>query len=174
MNLSPAERVPLLVEGNDAFLQAAAPLIKTLAKLSEVRFLDAAAFAQATQLAPVLVHGQAKLALEVKIDLDAERARVAKEVARLEGEIVKAQAKLGSESFVARAPEAVVAQERARLAGFEALVRWQHPLDGSISPGAFLPIAEEAGLMLKLTDFVLHCACRQLRLWQQSDTAWRG
>ena len=62
--------------------------------------------------------------------------------------------------------------EPGRLAGFEALVRWQHPQDGSISPGAFLPIAEEAGLMLKLTDFVLHCACRQLREWQQSDPFW--
>jgi len=59
-----------------------------------------------------------------------------------------------------------------RLAGFEALVRWHHPLDGSISPAAFLPIAEEAGLMIRLTDFVLHCACRQLREWQQSDAAW--
>ena len=53
-----------------------------------------------------------------------------------------------------------------RIAGFEALVRWQHPVDGSISPNAFLPIAEEAGLMLRLTDFVMHCACRQLREWQ--------
>jgi diguanylate cyclase (GGDEF)-like protein/PAS domain S-box-containing protein len=59
-----------------------------------------------------------------------------------------------------------------RLAGFEALVRWQHPTDGSISPSAFLPIAEEAGLMVRLTDFVLHCACRQLREWQQRDPAW--
>ena len=50
--------------------------------------------------------------------------------------------------------------------GFEALVRWQHPQDGSISPTAFLPIAEESGLMLRLTDFVMHCACRQLREWQ--------
>jgi diguanylate cyclase (GGDEF)-like protein/PAS domain S-box-containing protein len=63
-------------------------------------------------------------------------------------------------------------EQHGQLAGFEALVRWQHPLDGSISPGAFLPIAEEAGLMIKLTDFVLHCACRQLRAWQQSDPAW--
>jgi diguanylate cyclase (GGDEF)-like protein/PAS domain S-box-containing protein len=68
----------------------------------------------------------------------------------------------------------LVGAEPGRLAGFEALVRWQHPLDGSISPGAFLPIAEEAGLMLKLTDFVLHCACRQLRQWQQTDAAWAG
>jgi diguanylate cyclase (GGDEF)-like protein/PAS domain S-box-containing protein len=53
-----------------------------------------------------------------------------------------------------------------RISGFEALVRWQHPTDGSISPADFLPIAEEAGLMLRLTDFVMHCACRQLRQWQ--------
>jgi diguanylate cyclase (GGDEF)-like protein/PAS domain S-box-containing protein len=59
----------------------------------------------------------------------------------------------------------------ARISGFEALVRWQHPQDGSISPAAFLPIAEEAGLMLRLTDFVMHCACRQLREWQQLDPA---
>ena len=52
------------------------------------------------------------------------------------------------------------------LAGFEALVRWEHPQEGTISPLAFLPIAEEAGLMLQLTDFVLHCACRQLAAWQ--------
>ncbi len=60
----------------------------------------------------------------------------------------------------------------ARLAGFEALVRWAHPSDGAISPTAFLPIAEEAGLMLRLTDFVLHCACRQLREWQRLDPAF--
>jgi diguanylate cyclase (GGDEF)-like protein/PAS domain S-box-containing protein len=59
-----------------------------------------------------------------------------------------------------------------RLAGFEALVRWQHPQDGTLSPGAFLPIAEEAGLMLKLTDFVLHCAARQLNEWHQLHPTW--
>ena len=58
-----------------------------------------------------------------------------------------------------------------RLFGFEALVRWQHPQDGTLVPAEFLPIAEESGLMLQLSDFVLHCACRQLRRWQLSDPA---
>jgi diguanylate cyclase (GGDEF)-like protein/PAS domain S-box-containing protein len=62
--------------------------------------------------------------------------------------------------------------ETGRLAGFEALVRWKHPSDGDIGPGAFIPIAEEAGLMLRLTDFVLHCACRQLRAWQAIDSTF--
>jgi diguanylate cyclase (GGDEF)-like protein/PAS domain S-box-containing protein len=61
-----------------------------------------------------------------------------------------------------------------RLSGFEALVRWQHPDDGLLEPAAFLPIAEESGMMLQLSDFVLHCACQQLRQWQLSDPALAG
>jgi valyl-tRNA synthetase len=79
------------------------------------------------------VFGAARLALEVQIDLDAERARVAKEVTRLEGEIVKAHAKLGNESFVARAPAAVVAQERQRLADFESQLSQQRQIQEKLA-----------------------------------------
>ena len=66
------------------------------------------------------VQGEVRLALHVAIDVAAERARLGKEVARIQGEIGKAEGKLGNESFVARAPEAVVAQERGRLTEFSA------------------------------------------------------
>jgi valyl-tRNA synthetase len=119
MNLSPAQRVPLLTHGDAAFIAEAAPLLKTLARLSEVYTVDdEAAFAAATRTAPVAVQGAARLALEVTVDVEAERARLAKEIDRLEAERAKAEAKLGNQGFVARAPAAVVAQERERLAGF--------------------------------------------------------
>jgi diguanylate cyclase (GGDEF)-like protein/PAS domain S-box-containing protein len=59
--------------------------------------------------------------------------------------------------------------DSSRITGFEALARWNHPELGSISPMSFIAIAEEAGLMLPLTDFMLRSACRQLREWQLLD-----
>ncbi|WP_395699171.1 putative bifunctional diguanylate cyclase/phosphodiesterase [Aquabacterium sp.] len=56
-----------------------------------------------------------------------------------------------------------------RLQGFEALARWNHPTLGPVSPGTFIPIAEESGLVVQLTDFVLDSACRQLREWQRTN-----
>ena len=121
MNLSPAERMPLFAFGDAAFIVQATPLLKALARLSEVRvFEQEAAFTQATAAAPVSMQGELRLALHVAIDIEAERERLSKEESRLEGEIVKAEARLGNESFVARAPGAVVAQERQRLANFSA------------------------------------------------------
>ena len=119
MGLSPAERVPLLVHGEVAFVEQAAAAIKALAKLSAVEpYTEEAAFNEASRTAPVLVVGALRLALKVEVDVAAETARLDKEIARLQGEITKAQGKLASESFVARAPAAVVEQERQRVADF--------------------------------------------------------
>ena len=59
-----------------------------------------------------------------------------------------------------------------KLTGFEALARWSHPELGMISPAAFIPIAEETGLMVPITDFVLRSACQQLKEWQMKDRAF--
>jgi valyl-tRNA synthetase len=130
MGLSPAERVPLQAIGDADFIGQAGPLIKALAKLSEVQlFTDEAAFAQASAMSPVVVASGVRLALHVQIDVAAERARLSKEMTRLSGEIAKAQAKLGNETFVGRAPAAVVEQERARVAEFsQTLARLQDQL----------------------------------------------
>ena len=121
MGLAPGARVPLCVHGEAAFVAQASPLLKALARLSEVKlFTDEAAYAQATHSMPVVMHGAARLALQVEIDIGAERERLTKEIARLEGEVVKAEAKLANAGFVDRAPAHVVAQERQRVAEFTA------------------------------------------------------
>jgi valyl-tRNA synthetase len=123
MGLSPSDRVPLLAGGDLSFLREAAPALKVLAKLQSVELIeDEAAFNAQSAMSPVLVHGAARLALKVEIDVAAEHARIAKEIARLEGEVTKAKAKLDNEGFVARAPAAVVEQERQRIADFSATV----------------------------------------------------
>jgi valyl-tRNA synthetase len=121
MNVSPSTRLPLLAVGDAAFLREAAPVLQALAKLSEVRvFDDEAAWAAAAQAAPVALAGDARLCLFMEIDVAAEKARLAKEAARIEGELAKANGKLSNEAFVAKAPAAVIEQERARIAQFGA------------------------------------------------------
>jgi valyl-tRNA synthetase len=121
MGVSPAQRMPLYAVGDAAFLREAAPVLQALAKLAEVRvFDDEAAWAQAAGAAPVAVVGEARLCLFMEIDVAAEKARLGKEAARLQGEIAKAQGKLANEGFVARAPAAVIEQEKQRVADFGA------------------------------------------------------
>ena len=134
MQVSPAQRLPLYAVADTpeaaASLRAAAPALQALAKLSEVKvFDDTPAWQAAAQAAPVAVAGGARLALHLEIDAAAERARLGKEIARIEGEIAKTQAKLGNEAFVAKAPPAVIEQEKNRAATFGAtLARLQEQL----------------------------------------------
>ncbi|GHC72089.1 valine--tRNA ligase [Pseudorhodoferax aquiterrae] len=124
MNVSPATRLPLYVVGDAEFMRGAAPVLQALAKLAEVKvFDDEAAWQAAAQSAPVAVVGEARLALYVEVDAAAEKARLGKEVARIQGEIAKANGKLSNEAFVAKAPPAVIEQEKKRVADFGATLQ---------------------------------------------------
>ena len=116
MSISPAARVPLIAAGESDKLVAYAPYLKALAKLEEVAIVVELPEADA----PVMLVDDFKLMLKVEIDVAAEKERLGKEVARLEAEISKANSKLNNESFVARAPAAVVEQEKARVVEFSA------------------------------------------------------
>ena len=97
------------------------PTLQALAKLSEVKlFTSETEWAAAAGAAPVAVVGEARMALFMEIDVAAEKQRLDKEIQRLQGEITKAQGKLGNEAFVAKAPPAVIEQEKKRLADFGA------------------------------------------------------
>jgi valyl-tRNA synthetase len=116
MSIPPSTKVPLIAAGEAATLNSYAPYIQALAKLESVAVVEELPEADA----PVMLAGDFKLMLKVEIDVAAEKERLGKEIGRLSGEIAKANGKLNNESFVARAPAAVVEQEKARLADFNA------------------------------------------------------
>jgi len=121
MGLSPGEKVAALVEGDVTSVGAEVlrPYLISLARLSDVKFLGVLP----SSPAPVADAYPFRIMLEVKIDIASERARLLKEISRIEGEIAKSKAKLDNPNFVERAKPAVVAQERERLAAFEATLK---------------------------------------------------
>ena len=123
MGVSPATRMPLFALGQAEFMRANAAVLQSLAKLSEVKvFDDEATWQTAAQSAPVAVVGETRLCLFMEVDVEAEKARLQKEAARLDNEITRAGVKLSNEAFVAKAPPQVIAQERQRVDDFTAML----------------------------------------------------
>jgi valyl-tRNA synthetase len=117
MKVPPKQKLKYQMTGQPSVSTAVA--MTTLAKASELEVVS--------ELKTSVVVGPHRLMPIIELDPEAERTRLTKEVARLEGEIGRAKAKLANASFVERAPAQVVEQERARLAGFEATLSKLRP-----------------------------------------------
>ena len=121
MDIAPGREMPVLLQGASAAdlerLKQHQALLKFIARLSDITIH---AQGELPPSATALL-GEMKILVPMVglIDMDAERARLAKEIARIEGEIGKCQAKLGKPDFVDNAPPAVVEKERQRLRDFE-------------------------------------------------------
>jgi valyl-tRNA synthetase len=115
MNIPPATSLPLVLAGvsseTTARVRGWAEFVQRLARVGEISFAEAAPRG-AVQL---VVRGDvAALPLKGVIDLSAERARLAKEMAKCDADIARVDAKLGNPNFVARAPEEVVEEEKEK------------------------------------------------------------
>ncbi|TAN04460.1 MAG: valine--tRNA ligase [Rhodanobacteraceae bacterium] len=119
MNIAPGKTIPLLLADGDAEdrrrVGKFASQIEFLARCEVPRWL-ASNEAEPAAAAAVIGNLRVLIPLAGLIDLDAERTRLKKEIARIEGEIKKCEGKLGNAAFVDHAPAAVVEQERQRLA----------------------------------------------------------
>src|SRR4029079_5632547 len=116
MGLAPGAKVPMYIADSAPQVKAHALSLAAITRVSDIHFVSELP----REDSPVTITASGKVMLHVEIDRDAERARLAKEIERVEGEVGKARAKLGNASFVERAPAAVVEQERKRLADFNA------------------------------------------------------
>ena len=107
-----------------------------------------------TQAAPVFFSPAAQAAARRRLDLERELRRA----------LERDELSLHFQPVVRIAD----LQARPKIIGAEALMRWQHPTEGMIPPGIFIPIAEQCGLMDPIGVWVLRSGCRQLRLWDEA------
>ena len=122
LKVSPATRMPLYAWDASGFTWGVglnASILKALGKLSEVKaFENEEAWKNATSGMPASIVGGTRFTLYLEVDVAAEKVRLGKETTRLEGELVKVNARLANEAFVAKAPPTVLEVERKRLTEF--------------------------------------------------------
>jgi valyl-tRNA synthetase len=130
LKVSPKQGTPIYVTGDPSPATLAA--LRALARPDPLHVVAELPRSES----PVALAGAHRVMVHVEVDLAAEQERIRKEIARIEGEITRNQAKLANESFVARAPAAVVEQERKRLADFQAVHAKLKEQLGKLAAGA--------------------------------------
>ncbi len=125
MNISPGKQIPLLfAKGNPSDLERIERFSGQIAFLARTESQRSLTEGEDEPASASAIVGDLRVLIPLAglIDLDAEKARLSKEIKRIEGEIAKCIGKLGNDTFVANAPAAVVEQERQRLADFTAML----------------------------------------------------
>ena len=146
---------PLVIDGNDVSLSATVGIVMETSKYEE-----ASELLRDAEIAMNGAKGEADPAYRF---FDSKMHERATERRALELDMRRA---LQQEEFEVYY-QALVHLPSGRLAGFEALVRWPHPSHGLVSPGSFIPTAEETGLIVPLDRWVFRRACDQVVDWQR-------
>ena len=132
-DVAPSKRFPITVASAHAdVFRSQATTITSLAGLDAVEVVDQLAAADGTSRI-VLADGEAQVSLAGLIDVAAERERIAKEIEKARADLGKVRGKLGNENFVAKAPAAVVAKERARAEALEAAIATLEEQDAKLA-----------------------------------------
>ena len=147
-------RSPLTIEGRDVYVTSSIGIV-----LGNKVYQQASHLLRDADIAMYRAKMNGKARYEI---FDADMHRQAMQRLHLEQDLRQA---IDRQEFVLYY-QPIFTLEDGRLTGFEALIRWQHPSQGLKSPGDFIAVAEEIGLITLIDDWALHQACHQLALWQ--------
>jgi diguanylate cyclase (GGDEF)-like protein/PAS domain S-box-containing protein len=148
-------KTPLNLDGREVFTSASVGIA-----LSSPHYHQASDIMRDADIAMYRAKAKGKSCYEV---FDKEMYAQAFAQLQLENDLRQALEKQSFQIYY----QPIISTKTGQLSGFEALIRWQHPTRGFVSPGQFIPIAEETGLIVPLGEWILGAVCLQIRRWQE-------